>query len=86
MPFPLQILCNTKFLHSDHVTAGKLILGLTIQLLSFSFFFQLLSKAQLSQALVAHACNPSYAGHGDPGGLWFKVSPEQIVCETLSGK
>jgi hypothetical protein len=45
MPFPLQILCNTKFLHSDHVTAGKLILGLTIQLLSFSFFFSAFIKS-----------------------------------------
>jgi hypothetical protein len=33
------------------------------------------------QALVAHACNPSYSGGRD-----FKASPGQIVPETLSQK
>jgi hypothetical protein len=37
----------------------------------------------LSQALVAHTCNPSYSGGR---GLQFKTGPRKIALETLPQK
>jgi hypothetical protein len=43
-------------------------------------------KQRLSQAPVAHACNPKLLRRQRSGRSWFEASPGQIVRETLSQK
>jgi hypothetical protein len=40
----------------------------------------------LCQALVAHACNPSYSGGRDQEGFVVQSQLRQTVCETLFRK